>query len=703
MRKVSMNLKKVISKIKDRLSSLTFTEKLGSIKVKLAIGLLIPILFLAVYGIVSYKISEDAIIGNYEVSASDTISAVNKYMNMGLNMAERSSMELTLDINFKEFFDLSYENAKASIKSYDDIQDRINISAMSNYFVSDIHIISANGISISTNSNVNEELYQSIVDSDIGTAFKKGPQVLWMGSHKDLDSIMLRNDMVYNTDAYAISVIRKFANSRGYVIIDISADRIRDMFSEYDMGEGSIMGFITEDGKETLSNTDSNELFTGLDYYQKIFEMEEDHGYSYEKYKGEDYLFIYSKLNNIPGTICSLIPKSTILKEVSGVKALSFAFVSIAVIIALAIVLLITKGITDAIKKMNQSISKAAEGDLTVEFDKDRKDEFKLLAMGISNMIDHMSNLIGDVQGVSGTVSNSAKNLSGTSGELLEATKGISLTIDDIGGGIIQQAEDAENCLNQMSGLADQINQLYENTNENEKIANETKSVTTDGIQIIEELNDKAKATTEITQDVINKIQELGTQSKKIGSFVDIINEIASQTNLLSLNASIEAARAGEAGRGFAVVAEEIRKLADQTIDASNQIQQTVKEIALQNEETITTAEQAEDIVASQTDALNNTTKVFDNISHHVNDLAENFKGILIRLKNIEEVKDDTLKSIQNISAVTEETAAASQEMNATAQLQNEAVEQLRKSAIILEKDARKLEDAIKIFKISDN
>lgn len=697
-------IKNPFSNIANRLGNLTLLDRWGSIKVKLSIGLLIPIVFLAVYGVVSYKKSEDAIVGNYEISSSDTINAMNKYMNLGLSMAENSSMELILDINLKDFFALSYEDAKASKKSHDDLQDRINILAMSNYFISDIHIISANGLSVSTNSNVSEGLYQPIVDSHIGTTFKKkGSQFLWMGSHEELDKILLDNNKIYNTENYAISVIRKFSDSRGYVIMDISTDKLIAMFSEYDMGDGSVMGFITDDGKETISDPDTPELFTTLSYYQDAMASEENSGYSYEKYKGEKYLFIYSKLDSIPGTICTLIPKSTILNEVRSIKTLSFVFVTMACIIAIAIVILITKGITDAIKKMNKSISKAADGDLTVEFDKNRNDEFKTLATGISNMIDNMSNLIGDVQGVSTTVIRSSKNLSGTSGELLEATKGISATIDDIGGGIIQQAEDAENCLMQMSGLAEQINLLYENTNENEKIAVDTKAVTSDGIHIIEELSDKAKATAEITQDVINKIQEFGLQSKKIGSFVDIINEIASQTNLLSLNASIEAARAGEAGRGFAVVAEEIRKLADQTLNASNQIQHTVKEIALQNEETITTAEKAESIVASQTNALNNTIDVFNNISKHVNDLAENFKGILIRLKNIEEVKDDTLNSIQNISAVTEETAASSEEMNATAQLQNEAVEQLRKSAMVLEKDARKLENAIEIFKIKES
>ena len=680
---------------------MSFWNRLQSIKVQLFIGLLIPIILLAAYGFISYKKSEKAIISNYEYSASDTINAISKYMNLGFSTIEKSSLEITLDINFQKFFALSAEEAANSVKSYDDIVNRISLNAQANNFISEIHLIGSNGIGISTIVDINSNLYDSIKQSDIGTKMKeKKAQFLWIGKHPELDQAMPKDNKVYSTDSYATSIVRKMSDSKGYIIVDISTQEIKDMFSEYDMGDGSILGFITADGRETLANTDETSVFTGLSYYQKALEAEDLSKASYEKYKGKEYLYIYSKLEDVDGIVCALVPKSTILDKVKNIKNLSYAFVIIACIITLFIVLFITSGISRAISALNKSISQAAKGDLTTKFNIKRKDEFLALSVGISDMMAHMRTLIGEVQEVGETVSGSAVSLTSTSGDLLDATKSISRTIDEIGQGIIQQAEDTERCLIQMSNLSDQINQVYNNTNEIEQIANSTKTVASEGMLIIDELNSKSKATSEITQDVIRKIQEFEIQSKKIEGFVNIINDIASQTNLLSLNASIEAARAGDAGRGFAVVAEEIRKLADQSMNAAKQIQNTVTDIDLQNKETVHTAESAESIVDSQTEALANTVKVFVNISSHVNNLANNLNDILKRIKTIESVKDDTLSAIQNISAVTQETAASSEEVNATSLSQIDSVERLQKAAIVLEEDANKLEDAIKIFKI---
>ena len=683
-------------------SGTSFRNRMQSIRVQLFIGLLIPIVFLAIYGVVSYKKSEAAIISNYEASASDTMDAISKYMNLGFNMIEKSSLELTLDINFKEFFDLTAEEAISKTKSYADINDRISVNASANNFISEIHLIGKNGLGMSTSGKINGNLYDSVTQSDIGKEFKeKKAQFLWRGEHSELDKIMPKDGDTYSKDSYATSAIRKMSNGKGYVIVDVSRKQITDMFSEYDMGAGSILGFISSDGRETLTNTDKASVFSSLPYYKKALVKEEPSGYSYEKYNGEDYLFIYSKFKNVNGTVCTLIPKKTILNKVQNIKTLNIVFVTASCIIAIFVVFLIAGGVSRAINALKKSIFQISRGDLTVKFDTKRKDEFLALSNGMSDMMEHMRTLIGEVQEVGGTVSSSALSLTNTAGDMLDATKGISRTIEDVGQGIVHQAEDTERCLIQMSNLSDQINQVYKNTNENEGIANNTQAVAREGLLIIGELSNKSKATSEITQDVIRKIQEFKVQSKKIEGFVNIINTIAAQTNLLSLNASIEAARAGEAGHGFAVVASEIRKLADKTVNAANQIQNTVKDVDIQNKETVNTAQQAENIVASQTESLAKTVSVFDNINSHVNDLASNLSDILKRLKAIEIVKNETLNAIQNISAVTEQTAASSQEVNATAQNQIDSVERLREAAIILESDAKKLQDAIKIFKIS--
>ena len=122
MKEDKNNLKGFMSSTANKLRNIKLSEQWGSIKFQLSVGLLIPIIFLAIFGVVSYKRSERAIIGNYEVSSSDTIDAVNKYMNLGLSTAERATMELVYDATFKEFFEKDYEEAKAMRRSVEDLE-----------------------------------------------------------------------------------------------------------------------------------------------------------------------------------------------------------------------------------------------------------------------------------------------------------------------------------------------------------------------------------------------------------------------------------------------------------------------------------------------------------------------------------------------------------------------------------------------------
>ena len=679
-----------------------FLHLFHSIRLKLFIGLLIPIILLALYGTISYSKSEKAIISNYENSSAATIKAVGDFLDFGFKAIEERSAEMLLDDDIGTYFNRQDgQDESQFINTKFTLEKDIQLVKKMNSFISGVHIFGKEGKAFSSQATTQDSMYEKFMQTEIGKKFEdKKVKTLWVGQHSELDSMIVWGKVPYSTEDYAFSLFRSLNARNGFIVIDVSKQQILDMFAKYELGENSIKAFVTGDGREVITGSEETSIFVNQDYYQEALKSEAPTGFSYQTYNGKEYLFLYSKLTDVGGMICALIPKDTILHQVSGIKTLNIAFVIISSIIAIITVILIVGGISMAISFLNKRITMAAKGDLTTTFDTKRKDEFLHLSKGIGNMLFDMRKLIGEVQEVGSKVSTSASGVSSNAEHLLTATKDISRTIDDIEQGIVQQAGDTEQCLLQMAGLSDQINQVYSNTNEIEKIANNTKKIASEGIVIIDELNQKAKATTDITHDVISKIQEFEEQSQNIGGFVKVINEIASQTNLLSLNASIEAARAGDAGRGFAVVANEIRSLADQSVHAVKQIQNIVNEIKIKTKDTVDTAKQAESIVESQSEALDKTVKVFDNINDHVNNLADNLDNIANGIKKIEDAKTGTMDAIQSISAVSEQTAAASEEVSATAISQVDSVERMRIAAAELEEDAKKLEESIQLFKI---
>jgi methyl-accepting chemotaxis protein len=686
---------KVKNEIKERKSIL---DQFRGIRARILIAFAVPVLLLAAFGVFSYNKSSDAIISNYEVSKTDTLNAVSDYLNLGFTSVSDKAVEFMLSTNVEDYYKRSYvKDTLEDVKLLRELKEQTMVVRETNSFIQAVHVISEVGSSISTTGTPPTDLYSQFLETEQAKKSLEGKERnVWVGSHDLLDEKL----KIVN-EKYALSLVSKMSKANAFIVLDVSKDEILKILNDIDGGDGSYIGLITADGRETLAVPQEKPVFSDASFYQDSLAKEQANGFSYEKFGGEEYLYVYSKVGNTGVMVCALVPKDTILTQANEIRDVSFVFIFFAIVLAIIIGTLIAGGIASSISKLMKSIAKAAKGDLTVSFDTKRKDEFGILSGSLSEMMQGMRNLIGEVADVGTKVSESAGVLSTTSEEILEATKGISFTIDEIEKGVVQQASDTELSLNQMSNLSEKINQVYSSTYEIERIANGTKGIVGEGIVIIDELNSKSKATTDVTQLVIKEIGELEEHSHSIGNFVGIINEIASQTNLLSLNASIEAARAGEAGRGFAVVADEIRKLADQSVKAANEIQNIVTQIQDKTKGTAKSAKQAEDIVDSQTDALNKTIRVFEEINTHVGNLVSNLDNISIGVKGIETAKEDTLDAIRNISAVAQQTAAASEEVSATAINQIDSVESLSESAVELAEDARKLEKAIQIFRIN--
>lgn len=683
--------------VKDFEEKRGFINQFKGIRAKILGAFLIPVILMGVFGVVSYQKSSQAIIATYEANSVETLSAVSNYLDLGLDSVTDKMVELLLSDNLGNYFlRTNKEDTLDDYQKFKKLQKDTYVIGETNKFVKNVHIMGDVGNGISTVGSAPKDLYEQYMASDEGKAIaEKKVRYNWVGYHNFIDEVLK-----IDNNSYSISLIGSMPTIRGYIIMDISTKELLKAFEDINIENGTIVGFITPDGRETVINEGITDAFAGSEFYNTAVEAPEEHGNSYVEYQGDDYLFTYSKVGDTGSMVCALIPKAFIINQAESLKNLNILFVTAACLIAIILGSFISGGIGVAIGKLMKSIANAAKGDLTIEFHTKRHDEFKFLSKGLTDMTSGMRNLIGEVAVVGGKVTDSADSLSATSEIILSATRDISVTIDEIEKGVVQQAEDTENCLTQMSKLSDKINQVYDNTYEIEKIAGDTKGVVEKGIVIIDELNDKTKATADVTHVVIKDIEDLEVQSRNIGNFVEMINEIASQTNLLSLNASIEAARAGDAGKGFAVVADEIRKLADQSVQAVNQIQGIVSAIQGKTKGTVVSAKQAEEIVESQTESLKRTIRAFEDINIYVEKLVTNLEDISHGVKGIESAKEDTLEAISNISAVAQQTAAASEEVSATANGQIGSVESLSAAALELAGDAKTLETAIKIFKI---
>ncbi len=677
----------------------SFLRRFTGIRTTLLLGFAVPVILMAVFGIVSFNQSSKAVITNYENIGSNALNAVRDYIFLGVDAVSSKSYELTDTKSIKSYYNGADEmSSDEDAAAFEKVKTEVDNAKSSHSFIYAMHIIGEQGTSISSVSDLPVDIYEGFLNSEEGKTITAAlDRYVWVGKHSYLDEKLNNTQINYST-----SIIRKMSENNGYIIIDVPKTELSKAVSNIDLGEGSIVGFVTADGVETLANTDETSVFSTLNYYKEAAAGSQFNGSSYEKYNGKDYLFLYSKVGSTKALVCALVPKSTILAQAQSIKLLTLIFVTIASILAIFVGTVIAARIGAEISRLTKSIALAAEGNLTTIFRTKRKDEFLTLSDSLNDMVASMKGLIEQVALVGNTVKGSADSLSHTSGDILTSTKDISLAIDEIEKGVVQQASDTEQCLLQMSTLSDKINQVYNNTYEIEQIAKDTKVIVGDGITTIDELNSKSSATTDITKVVINEIEELEQQSGSIENFVEVINGIADQTNLLSLNASIEAARAGEAGRGFAVVAAEIRKLAEQSVKASTQINTVVRNIKEKTKVTANSAKQAERIVGSQMEALSKTIQTFENINEHVGNLVSNLNNIAEGVRGIENAKDDTLDAVRNISAVSQQTATSSEEVSATAMNQITSVEYLSKSADELAGEAKRLEELIQLFQITE-
>ena len=219
------------------------------------------------------------------------------------------------------------------------------------------------------------------------------------------------------------------------------------------------------------------------------------------------------------------------------------------------------------------------------------------------------------------------------------------------------------------------------------------------GLYMIDTLIEKSSKTKSATMEVNEIVQDMNESTKQINAISETIASITAQTNLLSLNASIESARAGEAGKGFAVVAEEIRKLAEQSKDSTEEIKAIIAIIQEKSDVAVKAINLTENVVNEQDLAVSETKQIFSEILKSIELMIMKVDETKIHISDMDKKKQSTVSKIENISFISEQTASASEEVTASAEEIAATMEELTNHSTDLKKLAEQLENEIKKFK----